>query len=84
MFEHAKITQKKTFHNEDTYDRFDTTVSNDDDNVLHLHEVPKAPFTEDILEEPQVLFVVGVWVELRGEQGQSLMKPCGPGNNLQR
>lgn len=44
-------------------------------NVPHLHEVPKAPFTEDILEEPQVLLVVGVWVELRGEQGQSLMKP---------
>lgn len=45
------------------------------DNVPHLHEVAKAPFTEDILEEPQVLLVVGVWVELRGEQGQRLMKP---------
>lgn len=49
------------------------------DNVLHLHEIPKASFTEDILQEPQVLFVVGVWMKLRGEQGQSLMKPYGPG-----
>lgn len=43
--------------------------------LLHLHEVTEAPLTEDIFEEHQVFFVVGIWVELRGEQGQGLMKP---------
>lgn len=42
----------------------------------YLHEVTEAPLAEDIFEENQVLFVVGIRVELRGEQGQSLMQPC--------
>lgn len=46
--------------------------------LLYLHEVTKALLTEDIFEEDQVLFMVGIWVELRGEQGQSLMQPCRP------
>lgn len=41
----------------------------------YLHQVAEAPLTEDIFEEHQVFFVVGIWVELRGEQGQGLMKP---------
>lgn len=43
--------------------------------LLYLHEVAEAPLAEDIFEEHQVFFVVGIWVELRGEQGQGLMKP---------
>lgn len=39
----------------------------------YLHEVTNAFLTEDIFEKDQVLFVVGIRVELRGEQGQSLM-----------
>lgn len=45
---------------------------------LHLHEVAKALLAEDIFEEHQVLFMGGIWMELRGEQGQSLMQPCTP------
>ncbi len=41
----------------------------------YLHEVTEAFLTEDIFEEDQVLFMVGIRVELRGEQGQSLMQP---------
>lgn len=43
--------------------------------LLYLHEVSEAFLTEDIFEEDQVLFMVGIRVELRGEQGQSLMQP---------
>lgn len=42
---------------------------------LYLHEVAEALLTEDIFEKHQVFFVVGIRVELRGEQGQGLMKP---------
>lgn len=44
--------------------------------LLYLHEVTEALLTEDVFEEDQVLLMVGIWVELRGEQGQSLMQPC--------
>lgn len=82
----VQVCKKKKLHRRwQTYDRLDTPVPTEAqscaDPVSHLHEVPKAPFTEDILEEPQVLLVIGVWVELRGEQGQSLMKPYGTGAN---
>lgn len=43
--------------------------------LLYLHEVTKALLTEDIFEEDQVLFMVCIRMELRGEQGQSLMQP---------
>lgn len=45
-------------------------------HLLYLHEVTKALLTEDVFEEDQVLLMVGIWVKLRGEQGQSLMQPC--------
>lgn len=45
---------------------------------LYLHEVTKALLAQDIFEEHQVLFMGGIWMELRGEQGQSLMQPCTP------
>lgn len=44
--------------------------------LLYLHEVTKALLTEHIFEENQVLFMVCIRVELRGEQGQSLMQAC--------
>lgn len=44
-------------------------------NLCYLHEVAEAPLTKHIFEEDQVLFVVCIRVELRGEQGQGLMQP---------
>lgn len=44
--------------------------------LTNLHEVTKGLLTEDIFEEDQVLLMVGVRVQLGGEQGQSLMQPC--------
>lgn len=41
--------------------------------LLYLHEITEAFLTENVFEEDQVLFMVGIRVELRGEQGQSLM-----------
>ena len=58
-------------------------ITNINKSLLHrheffyLHEVTEAFLTEDIFEEDQVLFMVGIRVELRGEQGQSLMQPYG-------
>lgn len=42
---------------------------------LYLHEVSNAFLTEDIFEEDQVFFVVGIRVKLRREQSQDLMQP---------
>lgn len=49
--------------------------------VINLHDVTEALLTEDIFEEDQVFFVVSVWMELRGEQGQSLVQPYGAEKN---
>lgn len=43
--------------------------------VVDLHEVTEALLTENIFEENQVLLMVGIWMELRGEQGKSLVQP---------
>lgn len=42
---------------------------------LYLHEVSNAFLAEDIFEEDQVFFVVGIRVKLRREQSQDLMQP---------
>lgn len=42
---------------------------------LYLHEVSNAFLAEDIFEEDQVFFVVGIRVKLRREQRQDLMQP---------
>lgn len=41
----------------------------------HLHQVAETPLTEDILEEDHVLFVIGIWTQLWGQQGKRLMQP---------
>lgn len=43
--------------------------------VVDLHEVTEALLTENIFEENQVFLMVGIWMELRGEQGKSLVQP---------
>lgn len=44
-----------------------------------LHQVSQAPLAEDVFEEDHVLFVIGVGPQLRGQQGQRLVKPCRGG-----
>lgn len=46
------------------------------DTHTHLHQVAETPLTEDILEEDHVLFVIGIWTQLWGQQGKRLMQPC--------
>lgn len=41
---------------------------------FYLHEVAEALLTEDLFEEDQILLVVGIGVQLGGEQGQSLVQ----------
>lgn len=51
-------------------------------DFINLHDVTEALLTEDILKEDQVSFMVSIWMKLGGKQGQSLMQPYGPENNI--
>lgn len=41
---------------------------------MHLHQVTEAFLAENIPQEAHLFLVIGVWSQLRGQQGQSLME----------